>query len=112
MVLRRGSSGRAPEAAPMVAHAPPKRVFSFKDAVTSTPSKSNHSEKTPRHIRSRSITKIVESSSFKKRCEALKSHHGRKHHDVGEHVSPVSSPKAKSETKKLTPLEEFVVSTT
>ncbi|KUF85207.1 Poly(A) polymerase gamma [Phytophthora nicotianae] len=106
------------------------RAFSFKDAVVRSPPKSlplpskdqpvqpspkARNDKKPqqasgsRQIRSRSITKIVESSSFKKRCEALKSHPGRKHHDSkGESATtPLSSPRAKQETKKLTPLEEL-----
>ncbi|KAF4032068.1 Poly(A) polymerase predicted RNA binding domain [Phytophthora infestans] len=124
MVMRHDSSKQqAP--APMVT-----RAFSFKDAVVRSPPKSAalplkdqqvqppskaRNDKKPqqtlgsRQIRSRSITKIVESSSFKKRCEALKAHPGRAHHDAkGENaISPVSSPRANQEAKKLTPLEEL-----
>ncbi|KAG6945175.1 hypothetical protein JG687_00017444 [Phytophthora cactorum] len=124
MVMRHDNSKQqAP--APLVTPA-----FSFKDAVVRSPPKSvplapkdqpvqssprakndKKSQHTPgsRQIRSRSITKIVESPSFKKRCEALKSHPGRKHHDPkGENASsPVSSPIANQKTKKLTPLEEL-----
>ncbi|KAG7391109.1 hypothetical protein PHYPSEUDO_005876 [Phytophthora pseudosyringae] len=145
MVMRHDSSSavvraqqQQQEPAPTVARAPPKRVFSFKDAVVRAPpssaplppkdqpvqpsarAKAPSSDKKqqqqqqtpgPRHIRSRSVTKIVESSSFKKRCEALKSHHhGRSHHDKkGENAgSPSSSPTSNAETpKKLTPLEEL-----
>ncbi|KAL4117154.1 hypothetical protein PRIC2_012602 [Phytophthora ramorum] len=98
----------------------PKRVFSFKDAVvrSSAPKEqvaqipspkcktscSNDAEKKPtrtRMSRSRSITKIVESSSFKKRCEALKSHPSRKNLDKkGEDATRKSA-------QKLTPLEEL-----
>ncbi|KAG3077533.1 hypothetical protein PI124_g18807 [Phytophthora idaei] len=124
MVMRHDNSKQqAP--APLVT-----RAFSFKDAVVRSPPKSvplapmdqpvqpsprakndKKSQQTPgsRQIRSRSITKIVESPSFKKRCEALKSHPGRKHHDPkGENASsPASSPRANQKTKKLTPLEEL-----
>ncbi|GMF17773.1 unnamed protein product [Phytophthora lilii] len=105
---------------------PQTRGFSFKDVVVRAPpppepparsrSSSAADKKGPRAIRSRSITKIVESASFKKRCEALKSaHHGRKPHDKkGEHAaagsthSPAGSPTAKADTaKKPTPLEEL-----
>ncbi|KAF1792794.1 Poly(A) polymerase [Phytophthora cactorum] len=86
--------------------------WSLAPSLSKTPAKNDKkSQQTPgsRQIRSRSITKIVESPSFKKRCEALKSHPGRKHHDPkGENASsPASSPRANQKTKKLTPLEEL-----
>ncbi|OWZ17971.1 Poly(A) polymerase [Phytophthora megakarya] len=89
-----------------------KRVFSFKDAVVRPPPQSTslpspqpgNDKKQPatRHIRSRSITKIVESSNFKKRCEALKSHHSRKPENKGENGNTKAT-----DVKKLTPLEEL-----
>ncbi|KAE8998128.1 hypothetical protein PR003_g20505 [Phytophthora rubi] len=147
MVMHRDSHSAVlqRESAPMVARAPPKRVFSFKDAVVRAPPASAHREQEqvppsprgkgnsrdnkppgPRTIRSRSITKIVESPSFKKRCEALKSHPGRKHHSDNKKSESNSAnasanananasvnhspctPKANEDTrKKLTPLEEL-----
>ncbi|KAI9909059.1 hypothetical protein PsorP6_014699 [Peronosclerospora sorghi] len=127
------------DAAPMLTRVPPKRVLSFKDAVVRPPPssacaplsdqpvrsampksrcKSGNDDKPPtaagRPIRSRSVSKIVESPSFKMRCEALKSHHGRKIDDLkGEHTNPAirsasGSLKATAETfKKETPLEEL-----
>ncbi|KAG1685493.1 hypothetical protein DVH05_008323 [Phytophthora capsici] len=123
MVMRHDSSVLRQDVASMMARAPPKRVFSFKDAVVRVPpvsaplplkTQSTKDEKKPqqtpgtRHIRSRSITKIVESPSFKKRCEALKTHQGRKHHDkkTENAVATRSSFEAAS-PKKLTPLEEL-----
>lgn len=64
----------------------------------------------PHLIRSRSITKIVESSRFKKRCEALQAHYGRQRHDTKEEGarSLSFSPRASRDMrKKVTPLEEL-----
>ncbi|RLN72401.1 hypothetical protein BBJ28_00021810 [Nothophytophthora sp. Chile5] len=127
---------------PMVASASPKRAFSFKDAVVrsppasatlssrdSHPTHSRHGEASDiggsgsekkaacsrtKMFRSCSITKIVESPSFKKRCEALKSHHVRKHHDKKCDANLCRSPSGPSsdcqsfaKSGKLTPLEEL-----
>ncbi|CAI5707801.1 hypothetical protein KXD40_008231 [Peronospora effusa] len=112
-----------------------QRVFSFKDVVVRPPSSSRRTKnelsmvvnnqsskrekktltKGPRTIRSRSIDKIVESSSFTKRCEALKSHEKRNHDEPkGENslwtISSRRTPASRGNletVKKVTPLEQM-----
>ncbi|CAI5743466.1 unnamed protein product [Peronospora destructor] len=114
-------------------HVLEQRVFSFKDVVVRPPPSSirnkdqsmlvksqiNKEKKTltkgPRTIRSRSIDKIVESPSFKKRCEVLKSHHKRTHDEpkgengtwTSQSLMPTARIGSLETVKKLTPLEEM-----
>ncbi|CAH0479159.1 unnamed protein product [Peronospora belbahrii] len=135
MVLHHDSNKTVAQAREDTMHVPSERVFTFKDAVVRPPPSSstfvsvdnkqaaktsvlkvtshsnNNSKKKKmqmtgsRPIRSRSIAKIVESPSFKKRCEALKSHAGRKHYgQKDDHTIPTANVET---MKKLTPLEEL-----
>ncbi|CEG39202.1 poly polymerase [Plasmopara halstedii] len=117
VIIRRSGESRKQRVSTSIVN----RKFSFKDAVlgssqTSMPASfSGHTEHLvdtklekkqgfgPRLIRSRSITKIVESPSFKKRCEVLQAH---QRHTEEEHVIDRNNSLNQDSGKKLTPLDE------